>query len=56
MSYSDPKAGFHFFKDVSQLWQYYDEVGNGLEDIAYPALRDRMRRAEKGDQNEGGSE
>jgi len=55
--YSDPKAGFHLFMDVSQLWQYYDELGDGLEDIAYPALRDGLRRAESEDQSEeGGSE
>ena len=52
--YSNPKAGFHFLEEVDQLWQYYDEADGGLEDIAYPALRDRMRRAEKGDQNEAG--
>lgn len=55
--YSDPRAGFHLFMDVNQLWQHYDELSDGLEDIAYPTLRDRMRRAEYGDQSEkGGNE
>ncbi|MCG6658519.1 hypothetical protein HOP52_12225 [Halomonas campisalis] len=55
--YSDPRTGFHLFMDVNQLWQHYDEQGDGLEDIAYPTLRDRMRHAESRDQSEeGGSE
>ncbi|MCH4811339.1 hypothetical protein [Vreelandella neptunia] len=54
--YSDPRAGFHLFIDVGQLWQYYSEAGDEVEDIAYPTLRDRMRRAENRDQSEGGNE
>lgn len=54
--YSDPQAGFHLFIDVGQLWQYYSEAGDEVEDIAYPTLRDRMRRAENRDQSEGGNE
>lgn len=54
--YSDPSAGFHLYMDVGQLWQYYNEVGDEIVDIAYPTLRDRMRRAENRDQNEGGNE
>ncbi|MBT2787598.1 MULTISPECIES: hypothetical protein [unclassified Halomonas] len=54
--YSDPRAGFHLYMDVGQLWQYYSEAGDEVVDIAYPTLRDRMRRAEKRDQSEGGNE
>ena len=54
--YSDPSAGFHLYMEVGQLWQYYNEVGDEIVDIAYPTLRDRMRRAENRDQNEGGNE
>lgn len=53
--YSDPRAGFHLFMDIGQLWQYYSEAGDEVEDIAYPTLRDRMRRAESLDQREGGN-
>lgn len=55
--YSDPRRDFHLFMDVNQLWQYYDEQGDALEDIAYPKLRDSMRRVESaGPNKEGGSE
>lgn len=54
--YSDPRAGFHLFMDIGQLWQYYSEAGDEVVDIAYPTLRDRMRRAESLDQREGGNE
>ncbi|MFG6668190.1 hypothetical protein ACGK9R_13940 [Halomonas sp. HNIBRBA4712] len=54
--YSDPRAGFHLFMDIGQLWPYYSEAGSEVEDIAYPTLRDRMRRAESLDQREGGNE
>lgn len=54
--YSDPSAGFHLYIDIGQLWQYYSEAGDEVEDIAYPTLRDRMRRAESLDQREGGNE
>lgn len=38
---------------ADQLWQYYREDA-GLEDIAYPKLRDKMRNAEIQDSREGG--
>ncbi|MGQ7262926.1 hypothetical protein [Vreelandella sp. V005] len=44
------------YMNVGQLWQYYSEAGDEVEDIAYPTLRDRVRRAESLDQREGGNE
>lgn len=54
--FSEPSAGFHMKVDVDQLWRYYDEPDDGLGDIAYPTLRDRMRDAENERRSEDGSE
>lgn len=53
--YSNDLTRFHLRVDVNELWQHYDEdEADGLRDIAYPTLRDRMRGAESDDQTEEG--
>ncbi|GGX65001.1 hypothetical protein GCM10007392_36080 [Saccharospirillum salsuginis] len=51
--YSDHASNYHLWKDVSELWQYYGQDEDGVVDIAYPKLRDRMRDAETQNQNKG---
>lgn len=51
--YSDDLNRYHMRLSADQLWQYYREDA-GLEDIAYPKLRDKMRNAEIQDSSEGG--
>lgn len=51
--YSDHNSRFHLWKDVNELWQYYEVQEDGFLDIAYPKLRDSMRDAENRDRNVG---